>query len=126
MLAGETLPVFAQGKLLRDFTFITDIVEGVVRLLDKPTPSGPGTPPATVFNIGNHQPVMVLDFIRILEKVLGVSARLDFMPMQMGDVPATCADAEKLRNWIGFAPSTGLEDGLNQFAGWYRQWSCGN
>jgi UDP-glucuronate 4-epimerase len=123
MLAGEPIPVFAEGKLLRDFTFIDDIVEGVVRLLDKPTPRKGGMAPATVFNIGNHQPVMVLDFIRTLEDVLGVDAHLDFQPMQMGDVPATFADTEKLRAWIGFAPSTSLEDGLRQFTGWYRQWT---
>jgi UDP-glucuronate 4-epimerase len=125
MLAGAVLPVFAQGRLLRDFTYIDDIVEGVVRLLDKPTPASAGKPPAAVFNIGNHQPVMVLDFIATLEKILGVSARMEFLPMQAGDVPATCADTEKLRNWIGFAPATHLEDGLRSFANWYVPWSRG-
>lgn len=119
MMAGEPIPVFAEGMLQRDFTYIDDIVEGVIRLLYKPRQSH------TVFNIGNHQPVRVLDFIRTLERVLKVEARIDFQPMQAGDVPATYADCDKLRGWTGFAPSTRLEDGLSRFASWYRDWVDG-
>jgi UDP-glucuronate 4-epimerase len=122
MLKGETIPVFAEGQLRRDFTYIDDIVEGVVRLLFKPRPDT-GEAPHWVFNIGNNEPVKVLDFIETLEKVLGVKAQLDFQPMQPGDVAATHADTRKLQNWVGYQPSTSLEAGLTQFRQWYNPWS---
>jgi len=121
MLQGKTIPVFAEGLLRRDFTYIDDIVEGVVRLLFKPQPEGNGARHA-VFNIGNNQPVTVLEFIRTLEEALGVKATLDFQPMQAGDVPATHADTRKLQDWVGYAPATRLADGLARFAGWYKGW----
>ncbi|QAU35399.1 NAD-dependent epimerase/dehydratase family protein [Janthinobacterium sp. 17J80-10] len=123
MLKGEAIPVFAGGELRRDFTYIDDIVEGVVRLLFKPKAPADGGAPHAVFNIGNHQPVRVLDFIQTLEKVLGVKARIDFQPMQPGDVPATYADADALREHVGFAPATALEQGLDRFGAWYRSWA---
>ena len=127
LLAGQPIPVFAEGLLTRDFTYIDDIVEGVVRLLFKPQPGDaaavPEAVPHGVFNIGNHQPVRVLDFIGALERVLGVSAHMDFLPMQAGDVPATHADTRKLHDWVGFAPTTPLETGLGRFAAWYRGWA---
>lgn len=123
MLKGEAIPVFAGGELRRDFTYIDDIVEGVVRLLFKPKAPAEGAPPHAVFNIGNHQPVRVLDFIQTLEKVLGVKASIDFQPMQPGDVPATYADANALREHVGFAPATPLEQGLDRFGAWYRSWA---
>jgi UDP-glucuronate 4-epimerase len=123
MLKGESIPVFAGGELRRDFTYVDDIVEGVVRLLFKPTVPQDGAPPHAVFNIGNHQPVKVLDFIQTLEKVLGVKAKIDFQPMQPGDVPATYADTDALRNHVGFAPATPLELGLARFGEWYRGWA---
>ena len=123
MLAGESIPVFAEGQLERDFTYIDDIVEGVVRLLVKPPVVAAGTAPHAVFNIGNHQPVRVMDFIQTLERVLDVKANIDFLPMQPGDVPATYADITRLRDWVDFAPSTTLEQGLTRFAEWYRPWS---
>jgi UDP-glucuronate 4-epimerase len=122
MLQGKTIPVFAEGLLRRDFTYIDDIVEGVVRLLFKPQPEGDAARHA-VFNIGNNQPVTVLDFIRTLEGALGVSATLDFQPMQAGDVPATHADTRKLKEWVGYVPSTALGDGLARFASWYKGWT---
>jgi UDP-glucuronate 4-epimerase len=122
MLQGKTIPVFAEGLLRRDFTYIDDIVEGVVRLLFKPQPDG-AAPPHSVFNIGNNQPVTVLDFIRTLENSLGVAATLDFQPMQAGDVPATHADTRKLQEWVGYAPATPLAAGLDSFAEWYKAWS---
>lgn len=123
MLKGEAIPVFAGGELRRDFTYVDDIVEGVVRLLFKPAAMQKGAPPHAVFNIGNHQPVRVLDFIQTLEKVLDVKAKIDFQPMQPGDVPATYADTEALREHIGFAPATSLEHGLERFGAWYRDWA---
>jgi UDP-glucuronate 4-epimerase len=121
MLAGESIPVFAEGKLYRDFTYIDDIVEGVVRLLFKPS-IREGKPPHSVFNIGNSQPVQVLDFIRTLETALDVKAQLDFQPMQPGDVSATHADTSKLEQWVGYRPTTSLATGLGEFAQWYKQW----
>ncbi len=123
MLGDEAIPVFAGGELRRDFTYIDDIVEGVVRLLFKPVRPEDGAPPHAVFNIGNHQPVRVLDFIEALEKVLGVKAKIDFQPMQPGDVPLTCADTAALRQHVGFTPSTPLEHGLARFGAWYRDWA---
>jgi UDP-glucuronate 4-epimerase len=120
MLAGESIPVFAEGKLYRDFTYIDDIVEGVVRLLFKPS-IRPGKPPHSVFNIGNNQPVQVLDFIKTLERAFDVRAVLDFQPMQPGDVPATHADTSKLHDWVGYKPTTSLEAGLQEFARWYNR-----
>ncbi len=123
MLRGESIPVFAKGELHRDFTYIDDIVEGVVRLLFKPKDANGDTPPHAIFNIGNHQPVRVLDFIKTLEKVLGVKANMEFLPMQPGDVPATYADTTQLQNQVDFAPATPLEQGLIQFGNWYKAWS---
>jgi UDP-glucuronate 4-epimerase len=120
MLANEAIPVFAEGKLYRDFTYIDDIVEGVVRLLFKPT-KPEGKPPHAIFNIGNQTPVQVLDFIRTLEGAFDVKAQLDFQPMQPGDVPATHADTSKLQDWVGYKPTTSLEAGLREFAGWYNR-----
>ena len=119
MLAGERIPVFAEGKLYRDFTYIDDIVEGVVRLLFKPSVQD-GKPPHAIFNIGNSQPVQVLDFIQTLEGAFGVKAAFDFQPMQPGDVPATHADTAKLQDWVGYKPATSLATGLERFAQWYR------
>lgn len=125
MLAGESIPVFAEGKLYRDFTYIDDIVEGVVRLLFKPS-APEGKPPHSIFNIGNNQPVQVLDFIRTLENAFEVKAELDFQPMQPGDVPATHADTGKLQDWVGYKPTTSLEAGLREFSRWYNQTTRAN
>jgi UDP-glucuronate 4-epimerase len=118
MLAGESLPVFAEGRLRRDFTYVDDIVEGMARLLFKPPD---GRPPHAVFNIGNNEPVQVLDFIRMLESAFGVRARLEFLPMQPGDVPATHADTSRLQAWVGYRPQTPLAAGLRVFARWYNR-----
>jgi UDP-glucuronate 4-epimerase len=123
MMRGATIPVFAEGLLTRDFTYIDDIVEGVVRLLFKPTPATATSAPHTVFNIGNHNPVQVLEFIRTLESVMGVEARKEFLPMQPGDVPATHASIAKLKAWVDFAPTTPLARGLANFWTWYRDWA---
>jgi len=122
ILAAEPLPVFADGMLQRDFTYIDDIVEGVVRLATAP----PIAPAATheLFNIGNHQPVTVLDFIAILAKHMGRQPQLRFLPMQPGDVPMTCADVSRLHARVGFQPVTSLDDGLARFVAWFRQWKA--
>ena len=119
ILEGRTIDVFNHGKMQRDFTYIDDIVEGTLRVLDHaPT----GAPPYHLYNIGNHQPVELMDFIGTLERVLGVEAKKNFMPMQPGDVPVTYADTEDLRRDVGFAPSTPLSQGLQQWADWYRSY----
>lgn len=119
LLKGAPIQVFAEGKLTRDFTYIDDIVEGVVRLLFKPSTDAGGVPHA-VYNIGNDQPVSVLYFIETLENALGVKATKEFLPMQPGDVPATHADTSKLKAWVDFAPQTTLATGLARFATWYK------
>lgn len=117
ILEGRTIDVFNHGKMQRDFTYIDDIVEGTLRVLDK-TPAG--DVPARVYNIGNHQPVELMDFIGTLERVLGVEATKNFLPMQAGDVPITYADTDDLRRDVGFAPATPLAEGLQRWADWYR------
>lgn len=125
ILAGEAIPVFAEGHLERDFTYIDDVVESVVRLLCRGQVSTHGEPPHAVFNIGNHQPVRVSEFIKVIEGILGMQAKLEFLPMQRGDVPCTFADTGRLRDLVGFVPSTPLVDGLSRFVEWYRRWSEG-
>jgi UDP-glucuronate 4-epimerase len=120
LLRGEAIPVFADGRLLRDFTYIDDIVESLVRLLFKPWTGRDGAAPHWVVNVGSERPVTVLDFIGTLERVLGVRAELDFQPMQPGDVAATHADASRLQAWVGYAPATPLETGLARFGEWYN------
>ena len=131
ILAGEPIRVFNGGAMLRDFTYIDDIVEGVVRCLDKPAsadatfdPLAPNPATAAVahrlFNIGNAQPVELLRFIAVLEHALGQQAIKQFEPMQPGDVVATAADTSALESWVGFRPSTPLEEGLERFAAWVK------
>ena len=130
MLKGDPIDVFNDGKMVRDFTFIDDIVEGVIRVLDKPaTPdatfdalrpdSATSTAPYRVFNIGNGNPTPLMDYIGALETALGVTARKNFMPIQPGDVPATSADTSELGKWVGFQPDTSVVDGVQKFADWY-------
>ena len=132
ILAGEPIKVFNHGKMQRDFTYIDDIVEGVLRCCDKPaTPNVDFDPlhpdPATaasphrVFNIGNSHPTELLRFIEVMEQALGQKAIKDFQPMQLGDVVATAADTQALEDWVGFKPSTSIEIGVERFAAWYRQ-----
>jgi UDP-glucuronate 4-epimerase len=126
MLKGEAIPVFAEGALKRDFTYIDDIVEAVVRVVAKPAAATGNAAPHAVFNIGNHQPVRVLDFIAALEEAVGVRAKIQFLPMQPGDVPVTYADTSKLQEWVGFAPATPLRDGLGHFREWLVSWMAHN
>ena len=111
---GKAIQVFNHGDMQRDFTYIDDIVEGTLRVLDRPAPYA-------IYNIGNHQPVKLLDYIGALERALGAKARLEMRPMQPGDVKATYADTRALRAAVGFAPSTSLETGLQRFAEWFKR-----
>ncbi|WP_456444497.1 NAD-dependent epimerase/dehydratase family protein, partial [Thiolapillus sp.] len=133
ILAGEPIPVFNHGRMKRDFTYIDDIVEGVVRVIDQPPAgnpdwSGDDPDPATsyapyrIFNIGNSNTVQLLDFIRLLEEHLGVKANMEMLPMQNGDVTATYANTDALREAVGFSPSTSVEEGLGRFVAWYREY----
>lgn len=126
ILAGEPIDVFNEGRLERDFTYIDDVVEGVVRVARRvPARSSGeegGQSPHRLYNIGNHSPVQLLDFIETLERVIGKPANRRLKPMQPGDVPATYADVSDLIADTGFAPSTPLEQGLSQFVGWYRMY----
>ncbi|MBP1205618.1 UDP-glucuronate 4-epimerase [Duganella sp. 1411] len=121
ILLREPLEVFSNGTLLRDFTYIDDVSEAVTRLLFKEQ-AAVGKVPYEVFNIGNRRPTSVLDFIRILENLLGVKAILEFLPMQLGDVRITHAGTDKLHKWIDFSPDTQLQTGLSDFVTWYREW----
>ena len=120
ILAGEPIAVFNHGRMRRDFTFVDDIVEGVVKVLERP-PAPDGTPHA-VYNIGNHQAVGLEEFIATLERLLGRKAIKDYRPMQPGDVPATYAATDRLAALTGFAPHTSLADGLARFVAWYRDY----
>jgi UDP-glucuronate 4-epimerase len=119
ILAGELIPVYNHGHMLRDFTCVHDVVTGIARLLDLPPT---GTPPHAVYNIGAGQPVNLLDCIRELEQALGQSAMLDFQPLQPGDVTATHADTAALRARTGYAPATPLVAGVREFVAWYREY----
>jgi UDP-glucuronate 4-epimerase len=121
ILAGEPIKVFNHGDMARDFTYIDDIVEGVIRVLDKAaTPIAPSTAPYRIFNIGNHDPVKLLDFISCLERSLGRKATKELLPIQNGDVRATYADVSALEAWVGFRPTTPLATGIDRFVTWYR------
>lgn len=130
ILNNRPIKVFNHGEMMRDFTYIDDIVEGVIRVLDKPATSDLGFnshlptaasshAPYRVFNIGNSQPEKLMDFIGHLEKALGKTAQKEFLPMQAGDVKATYADTQALESWVGFKPNTVLSDGISRFSKWY-------
>jgi UDP-glucuronate 4-epimerase len=117
---NQPIKVFNHGDMMRDFTYIDDIIEGVVRVIDKiATPAFGNTPPYRIFNIGNHQPEQLLDFIQYLEQAIGKKAIKEFLPMQNGDVKVTYADTSALNAWVGFEPSTALKTGLDKFVDWY-------
>ena len=133
ILAGEPIPVYNEGKMVRDFTYVDDIVEGVVRVIDRPaTPDARWSPddpapstssaPWRLFNIGNRQRVELMTYIHALEDALGKKAKLDLLPMQAGDVRATEADTAELEEATGFKPSTTVEEGIRRFVAWYREY----
>ena len=132
ILEGKPIEVYNHGRMARDFTYVDDIVEGVIRTLDHPaTPNqtwsgdrpDPGTSsaPARIYNIGNHQPVELLRFIEVLEQAIGKQAKKKLLPIQPGDVPATYADIEDLSRDVAFKPVTPIEVGIPRFIEWYRE-----
>jgi UDP-glucuronate 4-epimerase len=147
ILGGQTIPVFNRGQMIRDFTYVDDIVEGIVRVIDKvPTANDnwrnstsavhaglqatnhelpdPATSyaPYRIYNIGNNQPVELLRYIQVLENCLGKKAKMELLPLQNGDVPATYADVGDLERDVGFRPKTPVESGVASFVDWYKQY----
>ncbi|MBL8436782.1 MAG: NAD-dependent epimerase [Zoogloeaceae bacterium] len=133
MLEGRPIDVFNHGRMQRDFTYVDDIVEGVIRVLDRAAEADPAYDPAgadparsnapyRVFNIGNQGPVELMAFIEAIEKALGRTAEKNLLPLQPGDVPATYADVTELAEWTGFHPGTPIETGVARFVEWYRQY----
>ncbi len=131
IIAGEPIQVFNHGRMVRDFTFVDDIAEGVVRTLDRAPAANPAFDktsadaasswaPYRVFNIGNHQPVQLLDFISAIERHVGKPAIKELRDIQPGDVPATHADVSELTQWTGFKPATSVDHGIGRFVDWYR------
>jgi len=137
ILEGRAIDVFNNGNMRRDFTYIDDIVEGVIRVSDRvatadvdyrsdaPDPATSSSP-FRIFNIGNHHPVPLLEFIGAIEKALGRTAVKNLLPMQDGDVPATYADVGALKEWVGFVPSTSIDAGSARFVDWYRSYYRGS
>lgn len=137
ILEETPIPVFNQGNMIRDFTYIDDIVEGVIRVIDRPAQpepnwSGDSPDPATsyapyrIYNIGNNRPVELMTYIQVLEDCLGKKAQIEFLPMQDGDVAATCADVDNLEADVGFRPKTTVETGITHFVTWYKDYyKCG-
>lgn len=132
ILAGEPIPVFNEGKMVRDFTYIDDIVEGIVRTIDRPPApdakwdaknpdAATSSAPWRIFNIGNHQRVELMKYIQAIEAAVGKKAKLDLLPMQAGDVLATEADTGALQAVTGFKPGTPVEEGVKRFVKWYRE-----
>jgi UDP-glucuronate 4-epimerase len=133
ILEGKPIPVFNNGNMVRDFTYIDDIVEGVVRTIDRPAQPDPSWDSAApdparskaayrIYNIGNNKPVQLMRYIEVLEKSLGKKAQLEMLPMQPGDVPATMADVSALEADIGYRPRTTVEEGVPRFVEWYRRY----
>lgn len=125
ILEGQRIPVFNHGQLSRDFTYIDDVVAGVVKVLDRApagSASGVSSAPYRIYNIGNSAPIALMDFIRALELALGIKADLELLPMQPGDVLATFADVSALERDFGFSPSTPISEGVKRFVDWYRMY----
>ncbi|MGE1164942.1 NAD-dependent epimerase [Peribacillus simplex] len=134
IIEENTIKVFNNGDMRRDFTYIDDIVEGIIRLLDKPPvcnigwdranpDSSSSYAPYKIYNIGNNKPVKLMDFINTLEKLIGKKAKIEFLPMQPGDVKETYADIADLHADVGFYPSTRIEEGLTHFVNWYNKYN---
>ena len=133
IIEGKEINVFNNGDMERDFTYIDDIVEGIIKLVDNPPLPNPNwdylnSDPATsfapyrIFNIGNNQPVKLLDFINVLENCLGKEAKKRYLPMQPGDVKTTFANIDRLSDEVGFNPKTSIDEGLNKFIEWYKEY----
>ena len=130
ILEGQPIPVYNRGQMVRDFTYIDDIVEGVIHVLDQPPGKGEGvsepdrsaSAPWRIYNIGNSSRVQLMDYIQALEKALGRKATLELLPMQDGDVPATEADVSALESDFGYRPQVAVEEGVKRFVEWYRSY----
>ena len=133
ILEGKSIPVFNSGDMIRDFTFVDDIVEGVVRVIDRPARPDPAwngaapdpassAAPYRIYNIGNNKQVQLMRYIEVLEHALGKKAQLEMLPMQPGDVPATMADVSALENDTGYRPKMTVEEGVPKFVEWYRKY----
>jgi UDP-glucuronate 4-epimerase len=122
ILEGRSIDVYNHGRMSRDFTYIDDVVGGLLGVLDQPPPVVQGIAPYRLFNIGNHQPVSLPDFIACIEAATGRQATLRYLPMQDGDVPVTYADVARLAAQTGFAPSTPLQQGIERFVAWYLEY----
>lgn len=119
---NKSIDVYNHGKMQRDFTYIDDVVEGIIRVLHQPPNLDTTTPPYKLYNIGNNQPVTLMRFIEVIEAAMGKAAEKNFLPMQPGDVPATYADVDALMNDVGFQPKTPIEEGIQKFVTWYRRY----
>jgi len=135
ILRGETIDVYNHGRSIRDFTYVDDVVEAIVRVLDKPaTPDAdfdPGLPlphtslaPYRLFNVGHAAPVLLMDFVKAIEVATGCSAKVHYLPAQPGDVDATTADTDALFRWTGYRPQTDIQCGVNHFVSWFREYEA--
>lgn len=122
IVKGKPIDVYNHGEMQRDFTYIDDVVEGIIRVLNRPPNIDTTTPPYKLYNIGNNQPVTLMRFIEVIEAAMGKAAEKNFLPMQPGDVPATYADVDALIKDVGFQPKTSIEEGIRQFVAWYRSY----
>ncbi len=122
ILAGEPIPVFNNGDMRRDFTYIDDIVAGVVAALDRPPADGGSEPPHRLYNLGNHRSEPLMRFIEVIERACGRKATIEFKPMQPGDVPETYADIDASRRDLGFQPRTSIDEGIPRFVSWFRSY----
>jgi UDP-glucuronate 4-epimerase len=122
ILAGDAIDVFNNGEMKRDFTYIDDIVAGVVNCLDRPPISDGTEPPSNIYNLGNNRAEQLMDFVHIIEKELGAAASINYLPMQPGDVPETLANIDKSRSELGFEPRVSIEEGLPKLVAWYREY----
>ncbi len=122
ILAGEPIQVFNRGDMKRDFTYVDDIVAGVLAALDRPPASDDGAAPHRLYNIGNNRPEPLLRFIEVLEAAIGTKAEVALAPMQPGDVKETYADITAIQRDLGFQPSTPIDEGIPRFVAWYRDY----
>ena len=133
IVGGRPINIYNYGEMIRDFTYIDDIVEGIVRLVEKPATAnsdfdsalpdaGSSNVPWRIFNIGNGQPTPLLDYVSALEQALGIKAKKNLLEMQPGDVLMTSADTSRLKEWVGFSPNTPIQTGIERFVEWYRSY----
>ena len=122
ILEGQPIELFNYGNMMRDFTYVDDVVEAVIRIMQKSPDACPGGPPNKIYNIGNNAPVKLSEFVEAIETVLGIKAEKKLLPLQPGDVPATYADVTEFVNDFGYKPSTSVKDGVKKFIDWYKKY----